>query len=719
MLNLFFRFMAIALLSSTAMASDPFSFIKDTDLTKLSKKTQIKIHQQMTDILVAFERNETYPKYSPSKYSSIDVLKFLSDSLVSTCIADEAPQMCLFGGWPSIRKGSCSRPWSPVAKAAAQSLNTNTYDSNAYCGDEKLFRCNPLLFGPGIEDGAVTVEFPNVNGKKNNSAPWHSGICVDISNGYDGLSDKCQKASKRLDEIRVTTGRKKWRESEFFDENKATSFKALQALVGERCKANFDKLNKDNMCTALNESIGLTATAALAGEIKGITPEMLLSNCTVKQSSALPQCNQEVNNEFKPMIEAMEELRTKRNCSFIGIQAVSAKATSQESENLNENCRSTVTGEVASKGYTGLNPEKFNFYFIGSGNQRLGSLEAFMFKNMTKEAIMARLTNFDNKAKFDSFCNDSICPRSPSDSLKPVYEAMESIKAKENCKFGSIQVMDPATAKTSTSKCELSVEGSIASEGLPFTPGKRGLQKRVLATVRFLDTEGKPLSDIEINIASDMKAESIVNQIVEGDLSKICIAANTANLIDDNKAVEDLAIPESMFVPSYWKDKMNLLRNVAVNHDIKGFRVEVDSTGSLKLFADDPLDILRYQTELSNILNLGRNDGGQVTYLNLGDKVLVTGGPPSVPVEAIANRGRITLTSPQKSMLEEFSSASTLLDFKIDDKGQVTLVSGNLDKSENALLGAGEDFLDFKVVSVEKDSNINNMQAFRYVLAPK
>lgn len=243
--------------SSKPKRVDPYASIRQADLSKLSQGLQIKFHEKLTHALVELEKNEKYPEYVPSKFSSIDLLKFLQETILSTCTASENSQLCLFGGWPSIRNGSCSRPWSSAAKAASENLGVPGYDSGAYCGDEKLFRCNPLLFGPGIEDGAVTVEFPNVNGMKNNAEPWHSGICVDISDGYNGLSEKCQKASIRLDEIRVTTGRPKWRSTDFFDENKAKSLKALQELVYSKCKENFEKLNQDNMCTSLNDSIAL------------------------------------------------------------------------------------------------------------------------------------------------------------------------------------------------------------------------------------------------------------------------------------------------------------------------------------------------------------------------------------------------------------------------------------------------------------------------------
>lgn len=438
---------------------------------------------------------------------------------------------------------------------------------------------------------------------------------------------------------------------------------------------------------------------------------MINGNCSIAQAQALPQCNQDVHNDFKPLIEAMEELRTQRNCQFLGIQALGSKNEGNGQTLPSENCRSVIIGDAAARGFLGLNAEKFEFNIIGSGNQKLGTIDAHITKGMTKEAIMARLTNFDNKAKFEQFCNNSACPKNDDSSLKNLYSAIETVKNKEHCKIGKIQVMNTEFANVNQSQCALSVEGNLGSEGLT--------KERAPASVQVYDTEGKIISTLEIKVSSEMKTEDIVAQFDNDDIRKICIEANTAHRIDDTVAAQEVGLPDSTFVPSYWKDKMNLLRNSAVNNDIKEFRVEVDSTGSLKLFADDPNEIIRFQTEFENVLNAGRKDGGHVTFLNLGDKILVSGEPSSVRIEAIANREKITLSAPQNSLLEEFSSASTLLNFKVDDQGQVSLLTGNLDMSDKALLGPGEDFLDYKVISVERDTSIKAMPSFRYVLAPK
>ncbi|GAB4414187.1 MAG: hypothetical protein OHK0056_20800 [Bacteriovoracaceae bacterium] len=692
--------------------------ITRADISKLSKAMQIDFHEKVTELLVQSEKYETYPKYIPSKYSSIEILKFLNEGLISSSYANNSTQLCLFGGWPSLRSGTCNRPWSTNAKALAESKNLPQYDSSAYCGDEKLFRCNPLLFGPGLEDELAGSEFPELNGKKNNSAPFKAGICVDISSGYDGLSNKCQKASKRLDEIRVANGKPKWRSSDFFDAEVATKFKALQEVVMEKCGNDFANLNKDGMCSSLNESLSLSATAVLAGEINGISPDMLFTKCSVTSAVALPKCHQEVHNDMRPLVDALEDLRQQRNCRFQGIQAhMSDEANPTGLADL-QNCRSVVLGNAAKDGFNGKDSLKFKFHFVGAGNNRLGNIEAEIRKDMSKDAIIALITTNQNRALFESQCNDSNCPKSGDQTLKALYEMLEKVKRIDYCRVGKVQAVDPQSADKLSSQCDLSIEGALLSEGLPYQANIRGPQTRIPASIVIHDVEGKPLSTIQINVASDMSSDDMFNQIDQQTLRKICVDANTAHRVDDTVAAHDLGISDTTFVPSFWKDKLNLLRNIAEREGIKGFRVEVSRTGDLELFADDPMDILRFQTQIENTLNLGRTDGGRVTFLNIGKKIIVSGGPGSTKVEAIANRNSITLTDIQRKLLVDVADNTHMLNFKVHADGSLELILAARDNSGD-IFSVNEEIEGHIVKSSEKYEAVTALEAKRYVLVPK
>lgn len=689
-----------------------------TDIAKLPKTMQIKIHEKMTDILVQSEKFESYPSYVPSKFSSFDLWNFIHEGIIAPSYAHNSTELCLFGGWPSLRSGSCNRPWSTSAKALAESQNLPQYDSGAYCGDEKLFRCNPLLFGPGLEEDLVKNEFPNINGKKNNTSPFKAGICVDISSGYDGLSEKCQKASKRLDEIRVANGKAKWRSSDFFDAEIASKFKSLQQVVMEKCGNEFDKLNKDGMCSSLNESLSLSAAAVIAGEINGVSPDMLFNNCNVTSAKALPQCHQDLHSDLRPLVDALEDLRKQRNCRFQGIQAHSSSEANPTGLADLKNCRSVVLGEASKNGFNGKDSLKIKFHFIGAGNNRLGNIEAEIKKDMSKDAIMALITTNQNKSLFESQCNNSNCPKSGDQTLKALYETLEQVKKIDYCKVGKVQAVDSASVGNLSSQCDLSVEGALLSEGLPYQPGIRSPQKRVPATIVIYDVDGKKLSSVEINVASDMRSVDMFKQIDEQSLRKICVDANSVHKVNDTVAAQDLGISDTTFVPSYWKDKLNLVRNIAERENIKGFRVEVTQTGDLEFFADDPMDVLRFQTQLENVLNVGRKDGGRVIFTNLGKKILVSGGPGSTKVEAIANRNSIKLTDSQNKFLVDVADNTHLFNFKLDSNGTIELVAADRNNSGD-VFSVNEEIEGYIVQSSEKYEPITYFDAKKYILVPQ
>jgi hypothetical protein len=75
-------------------------------------------------------------------------------ALPVSSFADEQP-MCNFGGWMSLidKDGNCLPPWKSIVREDDGIADFGqTYTRKYSCGGKDLFRCNPLVFGPG-DDG--------------------------------------------------------------------------------------------------------------------------------------------------------------------------------------------------------------------------------------------------------------------------------------------------------------------------------------------------------------------------------------------------------------------------------------------------------------------------------------------------------------------------------------------------------------------------------------
>ena len=95
--------------------------------------------------------------------------------------------LCFFGGWPSLKMGDlCRRPWGfDMSERFGRS-----YDKEHFCGHADLFRCNPVLFGPG-KTGSSFDE---------NNGGVESGLCINFrANGHSirDVTDLCMKASEK------------------------------------------------------------------------------------------------------------------------------------------------------------------------------------------------------------------------------------------------------------------------------------------------------------------------------------------------------------------------------------------------------------------------------------------------------------------------------------------------------------------------------------------
>ncbi len=306
---------------ASGILADKYWALKDIDLSSLNKKQAAKIHKQMTRVLLRIEKSSKYEPYGKgSKFSLNNIIHGVSDLFIAQCIANEGPEMCLFGGWPSYRQGgSCKTPYGRVGAGASSDLGTQSYNSDVYCQDRGLFRCNPLVFGPGISPDLVPDDMGLVNGRGNNSEPYSAGICVDISGGFNGLSDRCAAASERLDQIREENDLPPWRESEFFNADRAAHLRALQELIVRRCQAEGERLNADGMCTALETNLALTAAAARAERLNGIAIEEIFPQCAPneeEEESTGVSCEPSDNESLANLQAAIESLKGDRECQF-------------------------------------------------------------------------------------------------------------------------------------------------------------------------------------------------------------------------------------------------------------------------------------------------------------------------------------------------------------------------------------------------------------------
>ncbi len=104
---------------------------------------------------------------------------------------------CFYAGWPSTRSssGGCQYPWNAGVSAniTEESLRYNQ------CGTGGIYRCNPVLFGPGsvspLVAGTSAFVIPVPIGDIT------KGICVEASGG-DQVVERCTAASREnLDQV--------------------------------------------------------------------------------------------------------------------------------------------------------------------------------------------------------------------------------------------------------------------------------------------------------------------------------------------------------------------------------------------------------------------------------------------------------------------------------------------------------------------------------------
>jgi len=151
-----------------------------------------RTHEAMVSLIIDIEQKTEYGNLYPieGKTSFIQdnflhrLKSHLSLPLISKAHARIAG-LCFFGGWPSQTEGNkCKEPW----KYDMSGSFSSNYDSSSYCGSPNLFRCNPVLFGPG--DGEFEEDY--------NNGGLSKGKCIDYkSNGgsLKSITEQCAEAT--------------------------------------------------------------------------------------------------------------------------------------------------------------------------------------------------------------------------------------------------------------------------------------------------------------------------------------------------------------------------------------------------------------------------------------------------------------------------------------------------------------------------------------------
>lgn len=645
MKHLCFFLLFISVLTPRSFAeNEPYYYIEKTNLNELPPGLRAKVHRAMTELIVAFDQKEKMPPYYKSKHSSIDARWFienLTNSFIKDCHASD-PNTCFFGGWPSVRNGSCGVPWSSAAGAKAQSLGTSTYDSSKYCGDDNLFRCNPLIFGPGIEQEKVGDSLPRVNGRKNNSSPFSAGICIEVNGTYNGLSKRCQEASLKLDDIRVANGEKPWREGNFLNKENAEEFKNLQIQMAEKCREERQRLNSDNMCDALENSLALTASAVEAQKIADLNMEELFPQCADIQPKA-PECNDDLNEAYNPLKEALAELKNQNGCSFSGVQAMESGLLGHLMGLPEYQCPSKITTPTKDQFKEG----PYSIQFFGKDEKLLGRLEVNLKEGMSKEEILKQITfnKGSHVTAFDKMCNETICPKSENESLSPLYEALNDMKAQENCQgIGSVIAVDFNTGNNElyqAKKCPVAVDGKLESEGISSEGEKVSFILR--------DNQDNYLLTVTEELNSTMTAKEIKEAIQGGDYRKMCRDLAQGLRVDPNAAKADLGINEDAFVPGTWNEN-NVLARL---RNIGGLFAEINEDGSLKITSENIREkfqavsmVLRNSPHIphaESLIVISKNDDGE-EYLTIK-------APVSAQVEVLSHKAQVELSPTEKELL--------------------------------------------------------------------
>lgn len=127
-----------------------------------SQQNFLQTHQALVDLSIELdEQANSQSVYNREGQGPAFLKSFLEEikAMLGTAYASQG-RVCIYGGWASYqdRQGRCNAPWN-YSQSDPLLQYGPTYSPNHYCGGDKLFRCNPILFGPGDDGKGRCVEF--------------------------------------------------------------------------------------------------------------------------------------------------------------------------------------------------------------------------------------------------------------------------------------------------------------------------------------------------------------------------------------------------------------------------------------------------------------------------------------------------------------------------------------------------------------------------------
>jgi hypothetical protein len=703
-----FLFSGVKVFSKTVGKKEYWA-IRNVNINSLGPVQRALHHKKMTKILVRLGALEKKPNFfKGNKFSYEKFLNELTGSLIPMCHAEGSADNCLFGGWVSVRSGRCNTPYSSTGKAAAAEAGTSQYDSSSFCNSSNLFRCNPLVFGPGMDQAAAGDEFSNINGFANNSAPYSAGICVDISSGFNGLSQKCQNASDHLDKVRAENGEQPWRESEFFNEERAEDFKALQAVIADRCEANRETINADGMCDSLEKSLGLTASVAAAGKLNGINIEDIMPQCTgvIGSEGDAPACEKSDDATLKNLYAAMEKLKEQENCQFGRIKAMD-QSTSMSRILLTSTCPVAILGSLRE----GLGGErnKVVLQMRDKNGTFSGQIDFETSLTESEDDILAKIRAHSEfgatcQRAANSSCNHP-APNSAGESIiaqldeikKSGYEvtrgAMGHIKENVSCSIegidlgvahetdNSIRTEEGAAARNRTAACPVYFSGEVKDllDNNQFSEGANGVGTTIsLYKGGSVLTIPHTVSSANMgSLATDIQSNEKFQEFCRGSSSDTVedLAAAEAKAVDDVKQMrETFGIAEGDYLTADQSAGLTKLR------EIEGLSVEVDEFGKITFSHDDLQSIEGQLNDAFGELSIGPSTESVSVFPN-----------PETRVNHLAARASLTLTAQEREIITPIvgsgadDSVTVISGITRDGEGNLVFLTNRSTTSQGAL----------------------------------
>ncbi len=686
---------SLLMLSPAAFSkTTKYEFIKKANLSKFPLKERIKYHKLFTETILSLSASEKYPKYVlKRKISSIDILNYMTDMFIGSTIANSNANVCLFGGWPSNKSGTCQVPFQSSGIAVANQIGVNAYDDDDYCGSKNLFRCNPDVFGPGVESTEeITSKYGNINGNKNNSAPYDKGICVDISKGYNNLTNDCAKLSKQLDEYRP----RPWRE-DYFASGKNENFTKMQGTISAICEERSQKRANDSMCDNLEESLGLTFAAVSAGQIADVNIEDLFPGCGGITPQALPTCSSEDHESLKNLREAISEIQSDQTCRFSNISVEVAPERPVKNHG-----RGKIYGDlpepivpegskkcktyIADKLKSGIADDtKVNLFFKGTAVDDLDYITVEIEPDMSKEDILAQIKGGDNADIFKNACAVSTCPSTDAPGANVLYDVMDHLRTNKECRFKNIQVVDQKTNMDGgfkKSQCQQSIEGALAAEGL-------GEEKQ---EIMFLVTDAKGdlnMGALIVQANSASTKDDILDQFDKGSNSGVYRnACNTTKKdfhSDFGLAVKELDLGDEQYIDPSQKALIVKLANLKR----RGVEVEVTIAPNGDIVAKPRVAVI--------------NEAAGMRYSQSPDDINAVIIPADFKTQMGHYKAQIATNMPEdiEQAITDFAGDLRLSAFE-ENNGNYTFTVSN---SNRNILGKDSDIVDGNLYTAKKNEN--------------